>query len=383
MFTKISLPSRPYSFFCPCIRPLVDGGELVEATADKEKGASTFLVDLDGVKHPTRNKTDIHQRERDLYFTFRAMEKERWDFSIRTDMVLQVDHYLNMLQEQGNARGSQRLTAFTSCGIFDRIETLDLMSDPAKLKLLLTGAVLVEGTDPTLTLADFLTGDKISSYPAVCRDRNRRLVVALKNLQVTMQIVFSDHFEKALEPFISMLEGVSRPLELVSADYLKYSIELTLRKFFRVIRSVKGSSIADGAPPSNPKECAIFMTTLFGALLTDLSDSSSRLQEEQYHRSRVNRLQQKAAAAAKAVKIAVPPVEPAKIAPVRPCSGYIGSQLSALYADGKPYRCGYGRDCIYKHFSIKGKSDAKLLEIIAKMPAVAQTDLKKKVTKKA
>ena len=46
----------------PCIRTLADGGKPMEATAVEEKGASTFLAYLYGVKPKdlTRIKTDVH-----------------------------------------------------------------------------------------------------------------------------------------------------------------------------------------------------------------------------------------------------------------------------------------------------------------------------------
>jgi hypothetical protein len=33
-----------------------------------------YIIDLGGVRHPTRNKTDVAQREKDLAFAFRAMD---------------------------------------------------------------------------------------------------------------------------------------------------------------------------------------------------------------------------------------------------------------------------------------------------------------------
>ena len=65
------------------------------------------------------------------------------------------------------------------------------------------------------------------------------MVGALKYLQMVLQIVFSDAFEDSLEVFIDNLEGIYRPMELVSADFLKRTMEITIRRFFRVVRSVK------------------------------------------------------------------------------------------------------------------------------------------------
>jgi hypothetical protein len=58
---------------------------------------------------------------------------------------------------------------------------------------------------------------------------------------MVLHIVFSDSFENCLEAFIDNLEGIYRPMELVSADCLKHMVEITIRRFFRVVRSVKTS----------------------------------------------------------------------------------------------------------------------------------------------
>ena len=40
-----------------------------------------------------------------------------------------------------------------------------------------------------------------------------------------MQIIFSDAFANSLCIFIDKLEGVSRPMEVVAANFLRYSVE--------------------------------------------------------------------------------------------------------------------------------------------------------------
>ena len=105
--------------------------------------------------------------------------------------------------------------------------------------------MLLEGSsEPTLTLDDFFTGEKIACRATTtCPSNNSGLVSELKNLQTSLQIVFSGFFGTCLDIFIERFEGAYRPMGLVAVDFLKYSVELTLRKFFRVIRSVKSSSI--------------------------------------------------------------------------------------------------------------------------------------------
>jgi hypothetical protein len=76
-----------------CVRPLVEMGELADETGTKPKGTSVYLLDLNGNKLFTRNKSDIPQREKDLSFLLRAMDKSKMDYSTTTDLVLQTEVY--------------------------------------------------------------------------------------------------------------------------------------------------------------------------------------------------------------------------------------------------------------------------------------------------
>ena len=79
------------------------------------------MIDLEGGEHPTRNKADIHQRERELWLTYRIMDAPKQCYSIRSDVTLQPDHYLGMLLEQGDTQAVDRHPAFLSCGLMNRI----------------------------------------------------------------------------------------------------------------------------------------------------------------------------------------------------------------------------------------------------------------------
>jgi hypothetical protein len=87
------------------------------------------------------------------------------------------------------------------------------------------------------------------------------MIQVLKNLQTVLQIVFSTAFTKCLEEFTEHLEGEIRPMESVASDFLKDSIELALRRFFRVVRSVKGSTLKD-ISVKTPELCAKFLSCL-------------------------------------------------------------------------------------------------------------------------
>ena len=382
--TNISQHGRTETAKKPCLRPLTVMGEAAEEVEEKPKGTLQYLLDLDGTKHYTRNKTDLQQREKDLYFVFRGMCREKSDDGISPDWVLQPIDYQSMLLQQADNRSGNRHVAFTSCGLVSRVTKIGLVHNITKLKLLMTGAVLLHGkTSPSLTLDDFASSDKISTKSTVCPSNNSGLITALKNFQTIMQIVFSDCFESSLEAFINNLEGVYRPMELVSADFLKFSVELTLREFFRVVRSVKSTALS-AISVSTPGECAIYLTHLFDDLRTDLSNHSTRTEEEEYFSLRVARENastvsgQKIDTAAKITPGKSPKAgseSDVKKAPTKLCLGDLGGQLGAVKFNGRPYACGYGKECTFQHVPIEGKTKKRLMELAESLPGNAQKNI--------
>jgi hypothetical protein len=104
-----------------------------------------------------------------------------------------------------------------------------------------------------------------------------------------LQIVFSDAFEKCFDPFIEKLEGAVRPMELVPSDLLKHSAELTLRKVFRVVRSVKSASMPL-LDLEGPEKCAkTFFTDSFEKTSSDLSDHAVMAKQDLFYRVKTAR----------------------------------------------------------------------------------------------
>ena len=373
-----------------CIRPLVEVGELTDDTGGRLKGTSSYILDLNGVKHLTRNKSDIAQREKDLHMVFRAMDAEKMDYSITADFVLQPEVYRAMLCEQGDSQADNRHLAFISCGLINRIHRLQVFRKTEKLKLLLIGSVMLESLDdPTLTLDDFVTGEKISCGTTSCPSNNSGMVSALKNMQTCLQIVFSDFFGTCLDIFIEQLEGAYRPMELVAADFLKYSIELTLRRYFRTIRSEKSSSLS-GYSVEGPELCSKFMTKSFEKLAVDLSNHASMVRQDALFRLRLARMKDVSVVSKEeqpskktekqTVKFAETKMEgKVKSVATKVCSGHLGKQLNAVKKDGRSYACGYGKDCTFSHVTVADKTDQKLTEIVASMPSPIKQDLMKAI----
>jgi hypothetical protein len=380
---------------CQCIRQLEELGELVDEAQSKPKGMSNYLLDLAGNKLYTRNKTDIPQRE-DLGFLFRAMDRIRMEFGVSTDLVSQVEVYRAMLCEQGHTRAEDRHSAFISCGLISRIHRLQFFTKIGKLKLFMVGSVLKLGTNGILSLEDFITTERITSKPTTCPNNNAGLVAVLKNIQTVLQIVFSDAFEKCFDPFIEKLEGAVIPMELVPSDLLKHSVELTLRKVFRVVRSVKSASMPL-LDLEGPEKCANFFTDSFEKTSSDLSDHAVMAKQDLFYRVKTAR-QSETPAGAKIEAAVAPRTERSQGKPVvsfaepnsgdgvagatKVCSGHLGKQLAAVRKDGRPYTCGFGKDCTFVHMSIAGKSDRKLLEAAAAMPAPMRQDIARAINAK-
>ena len=391
----------------PCIRQLVGVGEQAEDPGERAKGTSNVIVDLDGGRHTTRTKTDISQREKDLYFVFRAMDLQKREHCISPDVTLQPEEYRNMICEQYETQSGHRHEAFAACSLVGRVQRLYMFRDKTKLKLLLTGSILMEGSaEPSLTLDDFVTGEAISSKTTACPNQNRGLVGALKNFQMCLHILLADAFENALEVFLDNLEGVYQPMEMVASDLLKFSVESSIRKFFRVVRSTKGTSLQPSESVQTPEKCAAFLTYLFDELSTDLSNHQSMTKMDTFFRFRQLRRVEMASAtkslatkstptietpSSRPIGTPSPPQAPAKIKfekaaaggsadkSDKPCAGFLGGQLGATRRDGRPYDCKFGRNCIFGHMSIAGKTKENLLSLAAGLPSAAQADMKKAI----
>jgi hypothetical protein len=365
-----------------CRRPLEEeGGELADFS---RLGMSKFMMNLDGDSFSMRDKTDIGAREKKLFLLFRMLDKERWEYAMGPDYKLQTEEYKNTVIQQGRTRGDHKHKAFLTTSFLDRIQGLHPVQKTDRLELLLTGSLFVEGGSPTLELSDFAipnSGEELSTGTTACPFQNRPLVALLRNLQDVMQVFFSTQFSNCLDDFIKDLEGADRPMEVVSADFLKFSVEEVLRKYFRVIRSERRGPDSTEMPISNPEQCAAYLKTLFKQLTKDMRDDPTRWVEEDYYRMRLARDLKSPTTSTTPSR--TPEKSAEKTSTSRPCAGHLGKQLKAVMPDGTLYKCKYGKTCIFKHTGKTGKTQKELLELIALMPASAQGDLKAAIKKTA
>ena len=77
------------------------------------------------------------------------------------------------------------------------------------------------------------------------------------------------------------------------------------------------------------------------------------------------------------------PTEALKDTSLKTCSGDFGKQLKAVFSDGRPYVCAFGKKCKFKHVSKIGKTKQEVVDIVARLPTTAKADLTKALEKKA
>ena len=132
-----------------------------------------------------------------------------------------------------------------------------------------------------------------------------------------------------------------------------------------------------------PEKCARFLTTAFDKMSADLSDHQSMAGQEAYFRLKMARRNDIASAEKSesgrsdkpSVKFGETIVDDKKIATQKTCSGILGSQLSAVRKDGRPYACTFGKDCAFSHVSVAGKSKTRLKDIVSAMTPGVRADL--------
>ena len=150
------------------------------------------------------------------------------------------------------------------------------------------------------------------------------IIQALKNFQTVIHTVFSTAFAKCLD-FIDHSEGEIRPMESVATDFPKDTVELAIRKFFRIARATKGSALKD-------------LSSLLAKIAADLSIATTMIALDGYFRFKRSRRRstasvvtpakaEKVAAEKPSVKFKLSLAEEPKVLPSKPRSGHLGFQL--------------------------------------------------------
>ena len=138
---------------------------------------------------------------------------------------------------------------------------------------------------------------------------------------------------------------------------------------------------------TEPWECASYLSDIYMDMSRNLSDRQTRALEEEYFRAHLIRESRAAN-----VKTPMPTrplnasdrkpspktptdMERTRETPTKTCAGHFGRQLKAFYANGRPYKCAFGKACKFRHIGKVGKTKQEVLDIIALLSATARTDL--------
>jgi hypothetical protein len=158
------------------------------------------------------------------------------------------------------------------------------------------------------------------------------------------------------------LEGELRPMESVTSDFLRDSVELALRKSSRVIRPVKASASRD-LSVSSPELCAEFLPSLFAKIAADFSVPTTMLALDNYFRFKLSRRSlitsakaERIPATKQSVKFQADSPDEPKTLKSKLWSGHLAAQLGAVRSDGRKYRCNRPKDCTYRHIVVGEKS---------------------------
>lgn len=197
-----------------------------------------------------------------------------------------------------------------------------------------------------------------------------------------MVVFFSAAFLGVFVEILGHIEGFARPLELVSADFLRHCVETELSKFFRVTRS-QTSKYDTTMLMSTPQLCAANLTNFVNKLVKDLSDDVERARSEEYY---LLNLRIEASSSSKSTSrpntrygselatsssVTIPPAAENLI-----CGSHLGAMLKAVHLKTKTiFVCKAGENCKFDHVNIEGKSKKDILGLIATLPPIMRASL--------
>ena len=191
-------------------------------------------------------------------------------------------------------------------------------------------------------------------------------MLALKNMELVLEVFYGPAFNGTTVFFIDKLEGLERPMELASSAFLLHSLEVVLSRYFRALRMATTEASALVRDISSPTKCAAYLTTMLKDFISTvdtqekLNEAMSRYQLHDY-RGRIG----------SAVKGAATPVKKDKkdksvvtststVVPKQQCGENFAGQLKAQ--DPKTSRlfaCQYGDACRYQHDDISSWTESK------------------------
>jgi hypothetical protein len=230
-----------------------------------------FLIDLDGTKYPTRCKENHFETEKDFWFLFRALDmNRRYAISMMDHCELDIPLYRCYIEDEGNTvHHKRRNEAFATSRFYHRVHTTALFTDPAKMKLFLTGNVKIGGILPNFQLEDFVPKvlfERVTNVYAWPFHKTPLLTI-LRRLEMAFRVLLSDEYTGLFDQFITDIEDIDNCVIFVPADDVKKAVASVSTKFFCVISTHTPADISMSV--KTPAECAMYLKSRIQLLITD------------------------------------------------------------------------------------------------------------------
>lgn len=334
------------------------GGERSEG----EKGGNYFIVTRDGVRLPTRDKSNLQVRCDNLEFMWRAADRNLWKHIAGSGYKLQSDVYWKIILEEAEVLQQPSESAFQRAGKVYLMSGTGIAKSPKMLELFLRG----EFGEGDLTLDSFSAGLRLTTTAFPCILQNAPLVGAIEALAVALEVLVSHKFAGVCDDLIETLRGHVRPLRLTDSGFLIHTVERVFIKFFRIVSKEDKALETPNSDITNPAGCAELLKAMLEEMVCELVDvAKATVLEKRYTvlmRLRKERVVPKAKAAVSSRE------QGGERLNVDQCGSHLGQLLKAVKKNGTPLKCAKGSECRYLHGKLSDMTKASAAQLVTTMP---------------
>ena len=334
------------------------GGERSEG----EKGGNYFIVTRDGVRLPTRDKSNLQVRCDNLEFMRRAADKNLWKHMAGSGYKLQADVYWKIILEEAEVLQQPAESAFQRAGKVYLMSGTGIAKNPKMLELFLRG----EFGEGDLTLDSFCAGARLTTTAFPCILQNAPLVGAIEALAVALEVLFSHKFAGACDDLIEALRGHVRPLRLTDSGFLIHTVERVFIKFFRIVSKEDKALETPDSDITNPTGCANLLKAMLGEMVRELVDVAKATVLEKRYTVLMRLRKDRTVPKAKAVG-GVREQSGDRLS-IDQCGSHLGQLLKATKKNGAPLKCAKGSECRYLHGKLSEMTKASAVQLVATMP---------------
>ena len=343
------------------------GGERVEG----EKNGNYFIVTKDGVRLPTRDKSNPQIRCDQLEFMWRAADKSLWKHMASSGYKLQSAIYWRTALEEAEVLQQPTDSAFHRAGKIYLINGTGIATKPKLTELFLRGEFGEDGH----TLDSFSAGSRLTTTAFPCILQNAPLVGAVEAIVVALKVLFSAEFAGVCDGLVETLRGHLRPLRLTDSGFLVHTVERVFVKFFRIVSKDDEDWEVPNSDITSPTRCASLLKDMLKRMVEELVDVAKvTILEKRY--TVLMRLRKERAPD----KVVVEKVKAAANgrgrsdvpAGVDQCGSHLGQLLKAIKKNGSPLQCVKGSECKYVHGKLSDLSRASATLLVATMPVWLQ-----------